>query len=84
MLTLYNFVRVISLFAFVPIGYALYDFEGAIWATALHGVPAALLFWFLNTSLRLNSMRVEALVSLAWPAGCLAGWLGAAVLSHLM
>jgi O-antigen/teichoic acid export membrane protein len=84
LLTLYNLVRVISLFAFVPIGYALHDFEGAVWATALHGAPAALLFWFLNTSLRLNSMRVEALVSLAWPAGCLAGWLGAAVLSRLM
>ena len=82
LLTVFNLVKIVSLFAFLPLGYAFFGFEGAIWGAALHGLPGALLFLFFNRSFALNSFRLELATALAWPAGCLAGWAGASLLSY--
>lgn len=67
LLTLLNFVRSLSLFTLVPLGYVLLGIDGALWGVALHGLPGAIVLWFLNSRLQLNSLKVELLVLLSWP-----------------
>ncbi|WP_142589514.1 oligosaccharide flippase family protein [Pseudorhizobium halotolerans] len=72
-LTAFNFVRGLSIFLLLPIGYLLFDMDGAVWAVALHGAPSFLLLLFFQVRHRLNNLKLELLVLLAWPLGYVAG-----------
>ena len=64
-----NFVRFVSIYALVPIGYRLWGLEGALYAIALRELPVVpLIFWF-NARHRLNNLRLELASLLFWPLG---------------
>lgn len=67
--TLLNFIKTVSLFTFVPLGYSLFGFDGALWAIALHGLPTLPVIFWLNARHRLNNPIFELLILLAWPVG---------------
>ncbi|WP_315704756.1 MULTISPECIES: oligosaccharide flippase family protein [unclassified Bradyrhizobium] len=72
--TLLTAVRLASLFVIVPSLYVLWGVDGALLGVAIQMLPAALLTFYLNRQFKLNSFAYEALLLLAWPLGCLAGW----------
>lgn len=74
--TLLNLMKTLSIFLLVPLAYYLFGFDGALWAIALHALPAVPVIFFLNVRHRLNNPMFEILILLGWPAGY-----GAAVLA---
>lgn len=83
-LTAFNFVRGLSIFLLLPIGYLLFDMHGAVWAVALHGAPSFLLLLFFQMRHQLNNLKLELLVLLAWPLGYVAGLLAEWMLSPVV
>ena len=71
--TVISLVRLVSLYALVPILYYLVGVEAAIWGIALHALAAVPFFFAFNSRFRLNDFRRELLVLLALPAGYLGG-----------
>jgi O-antigen/teichoic acid export membrane protein len=83
LLTILNFLRSLSLFTLVPLGYATFGIEGALWGVALHGLPGVVALWFLNRRLRLNSLKTELIALLSWPIFYLIGKISLGILSSL-
>lgn len=71
-----NSTRAISIATFLPLGYILQGFEGALWAISLHMLPATMVILARNQKHGLNDFGFEARMLLAWPAGAAAGWAG--------
>jgi O-antigen/teichoic acid export membrane protein len=82
-LSLLSFVKTVSIFTLVPLGYRAFGFEGALWAIALHGLPTLPIIFFFNARHKLNSFAFEVFILLGWPAGYLAGRLGALSIDYL-
>lgn len=69
-------IRLVSVLVFVPVGYTVGGFDGALWAMALHMLPGSLFLWWSSRALKLDDLAFEGKVLLAWPAGAAIGWLG--------
>ncbi|CDZ56237.1 oligosaccharide flippase family protein [Neorhizobium galegae] len=80
--TVMNFIRAVSSFTCLPLGYYLFGFEGAVWAAALYGLPVLPAILYFNHRHGLNNFLYEAGVLLAWPVGYLAGSLATGILHH--
>ncbi|KQS61265.1 teichoic acid transporter [Rhizobium sp. Leaf371] len=72
-LTILSFVKTAALFTLVPLANWLFGFEGALWAIALHGVLTLPILLYFNIRYRLNSVKFECVILLAWPVGYLVG-----------
>jgi O-antigen/teichoic acid export membrane protein len=66
-------VKLISVFTLMPLGYALYGVQGALYGLAFHQAPTLPLLFFYNAKYKLNNWRFELLMLLAWPVGVLLG-----------
>jgi O-antigen/teichoic acid export membrane protein len=64
-----NVVRLISTYVFIPLGYYLYGFDGALVAIAVRDLPSAILTFVLNTRHGLNNLRLELSTLVFWPLG---------------
>jgi O-antigen/teichoic acid export membrane protein len=67
-------VRLVSVVLFVPTGYKIWGYEGAIWALALFQVPNSIFLLWRNHKFGLNDLLYEAKMLAAWPAGFALGW----------
>jgi O-antigen/teichoic acid export membrane protein len=72
-------IRLVSVLLFIPVGYWLGGHEGAMWAMALHMLPASLFLWWTSRALSLDDVAYELRVLAAWPAGAALGWLAVVV-----
>jgi O-antigen/teichoic acid export membrane protein len=84
-LTVISVVRLVSIYVMMPIGYAFYGLEGAVWAIALHPLPSVPFIWWYNSRHGLNDVRYEFFVMGWWLPGYVVGALMAnayAYLSH--
>jgi O-antigen/teichoic acid export membrane protein len=77
-----NFIRAVSIFISVPLAYQLFGFTGALWAISLHSLPIIPAVFYFNRRRGLNHPLYEVAVLLAWPAGYLAGTIGAAIFEY--
>lgn len=68
-----NLLKTVTLYGVVPVAYARFGIEGAIWAVALHELPIVPLLLYLNHRMRILNLRFELCVLLCWPAGYLIG-----------
>jgi O-antigen/teichoic acid export membrane protein len=68
-LSLLNIAKAVCLFTIVPLCYWLFDFEGALWAIALHALPTVPVIVYFNEKFRLNSLLFEIAIMLLWPVG---------------
>jgi O-antigen/teichoic acid export membrane protein len=66
-------VKLISVFTLMPLGYWLLGLPGALLGMALHQAPTLPLLYVFNRRHKLNDLRFELLVLLAWPVGFLLG-----------
>lgn len=83
LMAIVNVVRVVAIGLLIPIGFALGGSTGAIWAVALHALPAvALTLWF-NRRLGLNNALLEVVVLPAAVVGYLVGLSGVRLLGLL-
>ena len=73
-LTIVSTVKLISIYALMPIGYALAGLEGAVWAIALHPLPSVPVIWWFNRGHGLNDFRYEFAIMGWWIPGYLAGF----------
>lgn len=73
--TVLNFVRAVSIFVCIPLGYYMFGFHGALWAIALYGLPVFAVVFYFNRRHGLHSLPYELGVLLAWPVGFLVGTL---------
>jgi O-antigen/teichoic acid export membrane protein len=79
-----NVIKLVSVYTFVPIGFALGGYEGALWAIALQMIPStAFLFW-RNSEFKLNDFAFEFRMLLLWPVGFAVGWLASKAAGPLL
>jgi O-antigen/teichoic acid export membrane protein len=71
--TAINFVKAVSIYAFIPLGYFQFGLMGAMWAIALHQLPTVPLFYWFNRRHGLNDLTYEIAVLGWWPIGVVAG-----------
>jgi hypothetical protein len=69
-----NVARCVSVFAAVPLAYAAWGTQGAIWAIALHGLAMVPFVHGYNVRLGLHDTRRELLVLAALPGGLAVGY----------
>jgi O-antigen/teichoic acid export membrane protein len=79
-----NVVRAVSIVIAIPAGYALGGYYGAIWAIALHMIPATIYLFVKNRKHGLNDFTFEVNTLLAWPAGFALGFVVEKVGSPLL
>jgi O-antigen/teichoic acid export membrane protein len=72
-LTAINTVKLVSLFAIVPLMFHLFGSDGAILGIAVYLLPTVPLIFWLNQKHGLNNFRFEILMLGMWPIGWLAG-----------
>jgi O-antigen/teichoic acid export membrane protein len=72
--TVINFVRMVALFAALPLGYHLWGLDGAYWAIALYQAAMLPLYYVYSRRHGLWSWRREALLLPVWLAAWAAGW----------
>jgi O-antigen/teichoic acid export membrane protein len=70
-----NLAKLVGMAVMLPLGYMLYGVTGVYWAVALHMLPAALLYLYLNHRHGMFSWRFELSVLLVFPAAYALGWL---------
>lgn len=68
-----HFVKLVSVFLAVPLGYHLFGLTGALVGIAFHLLPTLPLMYWLNRKHRLNDWKFELAVLLAWPVGYAGG-----------
>jgi O-antigen/teichoic acid export membrane protein len=68
-------VRLVSVLLFIPTGYWIGGYEGAMWAMALHMLPSSIFLWWSSRALKLDDVLFELRMLAAWPIGAALGWL---------
>jgi O-antigen/teichoic acid export membrane protein len=68
-------IRLISVLIFIPAGYWMGGYEGAMWAMALHMLPSSFFLWWSSRALKLDDVLFELKMLVAWPVGAALGWL---------
>ena len=77
-----NATKLISIVTALPLAYAFFGLNAAVWAVALHMAPVVPLVFWLNSRHGLNNFRFESLVLLAWPIGYYIGELANMVMGY--
>jgi len=79
-----NFVRCVSLYAIVGIGYLAYGIPGAVLGIAMREVPAVFVVWYFNSKHQLNNVALELRLLLFWPAGFVVGEIVSIIYARLV
>ena len=66
-------VRLIAILIFLPLGFYLWSFEGALIGIVLHQVPGVIAIFWINRRYNLNNMWLELLVLPSWLVGAAVG-----------
>ena len=70
-----NAVRLVTIYCLVPIGYWLYELEGAIWGVACSALVNAVAVLYFQGRLGLLDAKRELLALPLFAAGLFFGWL---------